>query len=710
MRASAALGWGRSRKPRTPTDPAFRRAARRAVAAIGLFLAVYLGMICALMVIVLLFGGIGLAIIWVLRSLVGIFFGGGLIALSLLLLTFPVKFFFATQTDQRPNRLEIPLGEHPRLRAVLARLAADISVSMPRRVFLTPEVNAGVCFTSSLWSLVFPVRRNLRIGLGLLNAIDAEELRAILAHEFAHFSQRSMHVGSYVYTANLVIDSLVYSRDEWDELLGSWAAKSGVWGSIGKLGLFIVTEIRLRLTWVRGVVHQRYQALSREMELHADTVAAECAGAGTLMTGLRRIDFAERAYTDLLEILGRLQRQKQRVANLYAAHRMLMRWIGQDAGLHMAGDLPLLAGTDDPPAAMRPRLHYSPLEASHPSPEEREAHLRALGAAQAAAGAPAWELLENPLALQTQMTELLYAGSDGNQELQVLDAAAFEAYLQEEERRRGIPKALRPYYAGRLVTKLDIDALIAAFDSQAIPRPAMAAVHAPEVAARMTRTYLDRLDRWTLQAIQDGTLVVASFDFDGVQHPVSEVGGVLQVLEKDIADHEAWLGRWDETAFAFYLFHAAVQPATMQTEYLDLCRRVQRSRDQLAPLSTIRQDLECCRQALLASPAGGTGEMEALAPRLRALEVALRAYFVDNGKPDYFTRLEEGFVTKAIQDLVQAERSYFFPAGFDRGYFTGFYTVVRVCHQAASEAYASALAALTALQVRLLDLAGIALA
>ena len=102
--------------------------------------------------------------------------------------------------------------------------------------------------------------------------------------------------------------------------------------------------------------------------------------------------------------------------------------------------------------------------------------------------------------------------------------------------------------------------------------------------------------------------------------------------------------------------------------------------------------------------------MEALAPRLRALEVALRAYFVDNGKPDYFTRLEEGFVTKAIQDLAQAERSYFFPAGFDRGYFRSFYTVVRACHQAASEAYASALAALTALQVRLLDLAGIALA
>ena len=64
-----------------------------------------------------------------------------------------------------------------------------------------------------------PVKKNLIIGLGLVNGLNLSEFKAVLAHEFGHFSQSSMQLGSYVYTANQVIYDLVYQRDIFDDLL-----------------------------------------------------------------------------------------------------------------------------------------------------------------------------------------------------------------------------------------------------------------------------------------------------------------------------------------------------------------------------------------------------------------------------------------------------------------------------------------------------------
>ena len=44
----------------------------------------------------------------------------------------------------------------------------------------------------------------------------------MLAHEFGHFSQSSMRLGIYVYTANRIIGDMVYARDFFDDLLRGW--------------------------------------------------------------------------------------------------------------------------------------------------------------------------------------------------------------------------------------------------------------------------------------------------------------------------------------------------------------------------------------------------------------------------------------------------------------------------------------------------------
>ena len=64
-----------------------------------------------------------------------------------------------------------------------------------------------------------PTPKNLQIGLGLLNVLNLSEFKAVLAHEFGHFTQKSMRVGSYVYIANRFMIDMVAGRDWLDDLM-----------------------------------------------------------------------------------------------------------------------------------------------------------------------------------------------------------------------------------------------------------------------------------------------------------------------------------------------------------------------------------------------------------------------------------------------------------------------------------------------------------
>src|SRR5207244_2163286 len=90
---------------------------------------------------------------------------------------------------------------------------------LPHRVYLTPDVNAAVFYHESLLSLFLPTPKNLIIGLGLVNQLNLSEFKAVLAHEFGHFSQNSMKLGTYVYVSNRVIGELVFGRDWLDDLV-----------------------------------------------------------------------------------------------------------------------------------------------------------------------------------------------------------------------------------------------------------------------------------------------------------------------------------------------------------------------------------------------------------------------------------------------------------------------------------------------------------
>src|SRR3712207_1292720 len=123
----------------------------------------------------------------------------GVILLSLAFGLYLIKYIFARHRDDDTDRIEVTEADCPRLFRLINETADAVGAARPYKVYLTPQVNASAFFNTSIWSMLFPVKKNLNFGLGLLVGMNTEEVRSILAHEFGHFSQDSMRVGETVY-------------------------------------------------------------------------------------------------------------------------------------------------------------------------------------------------------------------------------------------------------------------------------------------------------------------------------------------------------------------------------------------------------------------------------------------------------------------------------------------------------------------------------
>jgi len=99
-----------------------------------------------------------------------------------------LMFVFDIQRDTRKDRLEIDEHSCPMLFDAIKELVREEKCQMPKKVFLSPDVNACVFYNTSFWNIFLPVRKNLEVGAGLLACTNIAEVKSILAHEFGHFS------------------------------------------------------------------------------------------------------------------------------------------------------------------------------------------------------------------------------------------------------------------------------------------------------------------------------------------------------------------------------------------------------------------------------------------------------------------------------------------------------------------------------------------
>jgi len=543
---------------------AFRKQVSKVIGSIILFLFVYLLLVLAAAGLAVGCFYLGLALIVALPKLFTVIIGLGMMCLGVSVIYFLIKFIFATTKDENSSRVEITEEEQPRLFAFIRQLSKETHTPLPKKIFISPNVNACVFYNSSFWSMFLPVKKNLEIGLGLVNSINASEFKAVVAHEFGHFSQRSMKLGSFTYNVNRVIYNMLYDNSGYTDFLNAWARVHSYLRFFAMLTAKIATSIQWVLRGMYGFINKNYLGLSREMEFHADAVAASVSGGNNLISSLSRIQIADDCYQNALNNANAWLKDNKVSKNIFNNQLVILRsWAKEH-------QLPLKQGLPDVSfqfiqSISKSRINYKNQWASHPTLEERKAHLELLAINVVPEEASAWELFDHADRLQEQMTEILYRSVKRESNFETLDGSNFEEFHSKEKDKFKLPAVYQGFYTERYIdiNEWEIESLISMDATKSFDQ-----LFTKENGQLQNSINNNKNDLGLARAIKEKQLDLKTFDFDGIKYEWAACDGIIEQLEKEIEEEEKWLKMLDEEAFIFFYKNAKERSREIKYGYL----------------------------------------------------------------------------------------------------------------------------------------------
>lgn len=366
-----------------------------------------------------------------------------------LLALFMLKALFFRQRRGEDHSLEIRSTDQPALFVELNAIADAVGAPRPHRVLVSARVNAAVFYDLSPLNLLWPTKKNLEIGLGLVNVLNRSELRAVLAHEFGHFAQRAMAVGRWVYVAQQIAARLVAQRDMLDEFLQALGRFDFRIAWVGWLLSLIVWAIRSLVDSVFTGVQLLQRSLGREMEYGADAVAVALTGSDALVHALYKLQTADMDWDRAADLAGELRGKEQWVADLFALQSGVAERTGRMLDDEAYGRVPASSGG-------RSRLFDAADSAvplmwrTHPLNHEREERAKAAYQASEVDERSAWTLFEQPAPLRQQVTRRLLETPES---AATLDEAAVQAALDEHFGGELLQPRYRGAYLGRALTR-----------------------------------------------------------------------------------------------------------------------------------------------------------------------------------------------------------------------------------------------------------------
>ena len=172
---------------------------------------------------------------------------------------------------------ELTVEEAPRLYEEMERLRQTLRVPARMVVYLDNSFNASAAESRGLFGLI-GTRCALTLGVPLLLALTRDQLLAVIAHEFGHFSRRHGRLGHWLYNAR--VGWIQYARHVGDS--DSSFDRAAAWYAQKFVPYFSV----------RSFVH------SRQCEYEADADAALAVGAKGVAAALTRVAVIARLWED----------------------------------------------------------------------------------------------------------------------------------------------------------------------------------------------------------------------------------------------------------------------------------------------------------------------------------------------------------------------------------------------------------------------------
>ena len=175
----------------------------------------------------------------------------------------------------RIDRFEPPgprLDDHtcPELFRMIREVASATGQAEPSEVYLLNEVNAWVTQRGGIMGV--GGRRVMGIGFPLLQGLSTEELKAILAHEFGHYSSGDVALGPWIYKTRAAIGRAIGTmQDSWLEAPFRWYGTLflKITHSISRQQEFIADRIAAKVTSTVAAASALRQTTALAAAFHA---------------------------------------------------------------------------------------------------------------------------------------------------------------------------------------------------------------------------------------------------------------------------------------------------------------------------------------------------------------------------------------------------------------------------------------------------------
>ncbi len=529
-------------------SPDFKKKTKKAVASIVLFVVVYVVLILLSIGLAIACGYLAIGILYLKIAFVTLLLALGIFGVGLLTIYFLIKFIFTSNKQDLSRYTEISREQEPRLFAMIDEIVAEVGTDFPKKVFLSYDVNASVFYDSNFWSMFFPIRKNLNIGMGLINAVTTDELKGILAHEFGHFSQRSMKVGSYVYSVNYIIHNMLFDNDSYAAVVQKISGING-WISLPMVGgVKIIEGIQYVLQRVYKVVNVNYLALSREMEFHADEVAANVAGAHAISTSLMRLPLADKSLSAVLEFYGQKVESAITPENIYPLQWFTMINIAEENQVDFDNGFPQVSEKNNK-RFNKSRINIEDQWASHPSTKERIIRVKGLNLVKKSENnAPATTLLTNSAATGEQITRKLFARVNYHKQPEVQNAEDFKTALMADKEKNEFPKKFNNYFDDHEVPALPVEE----FTNTESQNESEGNLFSDEKTDLIYTKLSLESDIKVLTQIQNNPSEIASFDYDNRRYTSEQTKDLLPQLTEELEQQNKAIADNDRCLLAYF--------------------------------------------------------------------------------------------------------------------------------------------------------------
>ncbi len=532
----------------------FKRKAIETIFSIILFIIIYLLLVFLALGLTFLCAYLAFLVVSLGLNFITIIIGLGLLSIGVLQLIFLIKFMFKKHVNDLSEYIEITEADEPELFQFIKEIVEEVDTQFPKRIFLSSEVNASVFYDSSFWSMFLPIKKNLLIGIGLVNTINRDELKAILAHEFGHFSQRSMKVGSYVYNVNRVLYNLLYDTEGYNEILGKWSSVHGFMGFFVSIAAEIASIIQKILKWVYDFINVSHNSLSREMEFHADEVAAHIAGYKPLADSLLRMDLANTSYSEVLNFYQNKLTECKTSNNLFPNQFFVMEHLATMHDLPKAHQLPSVS-LEHLNLYNKSKLNMFQQWATHPSVQDRVKALEKTGIQKpyhpeiAAAS-----LFSNFKTTSEAITLKIFQKVTYTNPTIPLSESEFEKEYLVEFDKNSLPKIFNNYFSTRLP-------IVYNNEPKEVQWEQLFTESIIDLA--YTQSALES-DISQLKALSDTNNSVKTFDYDGSRYAANDAPILLIRLEKELQEIQEKLNVHDQL-IATYFYQKASEQNKLET-------------------------------------------------------------------------------------------------------------------------------------------------